>query len=255
MEKRFTIKLKDLLIRGSYFIPSYQVKRKYPAVCLCHGIPGEKKAEGTPGTGYKDLARRFCREGFAAFTFNFRGTGNSEGNFDLMGWTEDLVAVVNFITSLSAVDHQKINLIGFSAGGAVSLYHAVRNVNIKSVILGACPAGFDFLINKDNLEKVLRNSRELGIIRDLNYPPDKLEWLNRTLSLRPEKEIGFLSPCPVLIIHGTSDELVPINHAHRLYKAASFPKELILVEGAGHRLRKSGKVIDLCLRWLKKQKV
>ncbi|PKM83767.1 MAG: hypothetical protein CVU88_01315 [Firmicutes bacterium HGW-Firmicutes-13] len=251
MEERFAVYVDNLRLKGSYFVPPHREKKKFPAVCFCHGIPGKKRVEGTPGSGYEDIARRFREEGFAAFIFNFRGTGDSEGNFDLLSWTEDLAAIVNFITNLPEVDDRKINLIGFSGGGAAALYHAVRNAGINSVILGACPAHFDFLINENNLEEVLKNSRDLGIIRDLNYPPDALKWMNRVLSLRPEKEISRLSPRPVLIIHGMEDELVPVSHAHQLHKAAFEPKELILIEGAGHRLRNNRKVIDTCLEWLK----
>lgn len=39
---------------------------------------------------------------------------------------------------------------------------------------------------------------------------------------------------PVLIIHGTTDTTVPVAEAHTLYQSANDPKELYLVEGAGH---------------------
>jgi len=39
---------------------------------------------------------------------------------------------------------------------------------------------------------------------------------------------------PVLIIHGTADTTVPVAEAHTLYQSANDPKELYIVEGAGH---------------------
>ncbi len=40
--------------------------------------------------------------------------------------------------------------------------------------------------------------------------------------------------CPVLVIHGTEDELIPFEQGRRLYEAAPQPKEFFPVEGAGH---------------------
>jgi uncharacterized protein len=39
---------------------------------------------------------------------------------------------------------------------------------------------------------------------------------------------------PVMILHGTADESVPVTEARRLYAAAREPKTMIEVEGAGH---------------------
>lgn len=39
---------------------------------------------------------------------------------------------------------------------------------------------------------------------------------------------------PVLIIHGTEDAIIPVEHGERLFEFASDPKELLIVDGAGH---------------------
>jgi fermentation-respiration switch protein FrsA (DUF1100 family) len=40
--------------------------------------------------------------------------------------------------------------------------------------------------------------------------------------------------CPVLVIHGTEDEVIPVSHGRRLYAIAAEPKESLWVEGAHH---------------------
>jgi len=40
--------------------------------------------------------------------------------------------------------------------------------------------------------------------------------------------------CPVLVIHGTADETIPLSHGKRLFAAAPEPKRSLWVEGAGH---------------------
>jgi fermentation-respiration switch protein FrsA (DUF1100 family) len=39
---------------------------------------------------------------------------------------------------------------------------------------------------------------------------------------------------PLLIMHGTRDTTVPVEHAHRLYEKASQPKTLVEIPGVGH---------------------
>jgi fermentation-respiration switch protein FrsA (DUF1100 family) len=52
--------------------------------------------------------------------------------------------------------------------------------------------------------------------------------------LRPVDVIGRIAPRPILIMHGTLDEIVPLRHAYTLFKAADEPKELWIVPGAHH---------------------
>ena len=56
----------------------------------------------------------------------------------------------------------------------------------------------------------------------------------RFAALRPIDRVGALAPRPLLIIHGTSDLVTPVEHAHRLHAAAGEPKELWIAEGAHH---------------------
>jgi fermentation-respiration switch protein FrsA (DUF1100 family) len=44
--------------------------------------------------------------------------------------------------------------------------------------------------------------------------------------LRPIDVVGQIAPRPLMIAHGELDEIVPVGHAHQLFKAAGEPKEL-----------------------------
>ena len=46
--------------------------------------------------------------------------------------------------------------------------------------------------------------------------------------------VGRISPRPILIVHGSEDAGVPADHALALHRSAGEPKELLIVEGAGH---------------------
>ncbi|RQD76115.1 MAG: alpha/beta fold hydrolase [Candidatus Syntrophonatronum acetioxidans] len=252
MATEFEVLAGEIKIRGKYFSPSPGGREIYPVLCLCHGIPGGRPGTSPFAPSYERIARELSGKGFFTLTFNFRGTGRSEGNFDLAGWKKDLAAVLTYVKTLPRVE--KINLLGFSAGGALALHHAVRDEDICSLVLAACPASFDFMVGVKNLEEILKTLRERGIIRDKDFPRDPEEWLKGALSLRPQEEIHRFAPRPLLLLHGTLDRIVPLDHAYRLYRAAGQPKELKVMEGLGHRLRQYPEVIDTAADWIKRVK-
>jgi abhydrolase domain-containing protein 17 len=40
--------------------------------------------------------------------------------------------------------------------------------------------------------------------------------------------------CPVLVIHGEADDIIPFQHGQRLYASAPEPKQFLWIPGAGH---------------------
>lgn len=62
-----------------------------------------------------------------------------------------------------------------------------------------------------------------------------LESIDSVALLRPIDSISA-SKCPLLFIHGLNDVLVPSKNSVELYEKANEPKELFLIEGAGHDL-------------------
>ena len=87
-------KIDGINIKGEVNFPSAPTG-PFPGLILCHGIPAKVKDPGDQG--YQVLAERFCQQGFAVLTFNFRGAGLSEGNFDILGWTRDLAGALDYI--------------------------------------------------------------------------------------------------------------------------------------------------------------
>ncbi len=62
---------------------------------LCHGLPNPPRGAATVGTTYPDLADHIAAEaGWIVLTFNFRGTGMSDGDFSARGWLDDLRSAV-----------------------------------------------------------------------------------------------------------------------------------------------------------------
>ena len=247
--KPVALEVDGLSIVGQLYLPSG--KMPYPTVCVCHGIPA-----GIPDPsdrGYPLLAERICQQGFAVLIFNFRGTGASGGNLDILGWTRDLRAVIDYLCALPEVDRSHLYLLGFSAGAAVSVYVASQDKRVSSVVACACPAEFNFFTRAEELQSLIDHYRSIGAIRDSDFPPSAQEWIEGFKLVRPIDYVAGIFPRPLLLVHGSQDETVEVGQAHRLYAQASEPKQLVIVDGAGHRLRRSDEAMAIVLDRLKSQ--
>jgi putative redox protein len=238
----------NLNIRGEIYIPD-ETGKPLPGLVICHGIPAKTKGPDDPG--YPLLAERVCREGFIVLIFNFRGTGFSEGNFDIIGWASDLEGGLDYFVQRPELDKDRVYLMGFSGGAAVSIYVAAHRQEIGALIACASPAEFKGLMGQVAID-FLEHAREVGIIRDPLFPPSVDEWKKGFETIAPSRWIGEIPPRPLLIIHGTADDVVEVRHAHLLYEKVRGQAELYLVEGAGHRLRVEERAMKKALEWMRK---
>lgn len=241
------LEVDGLNIVGQLYLPTGNMP--YPTVCVCHGIPA--RIPDPSDRGYPLLAEQICQHGFAVLIFNFRGTGASGGNLDMLGWTRDLRAVVDYLYVLPEVDRSRFYLLGFSGGAAVSVYVAAQDRRVSSVVACACPAEFTFFTKTDEPQSLIDNFRSIGAIRDDDFPYSTQEWLSGFKLVSPIDYVAGISPRPLLLVHGSQDETVEVSQAHKLYAQAGEPKQLVIVDGAGHRLRQHGEAMATVLGWLK----
>jgi dipeptidyl aminopeptidase/acylaminoacyl peptidase len=244
-----SLKVDGIPIVGELFRP--EDGEMLPALSICHGIPSGMPADPGDG-GYQKLAEQFCSAGFFTVIFNFRGTGLSGGNFDMAGWVRDLEAIVEFLYERPEVGKSRIYLMGFSGGAATSAYVAAHDRRVARVALCACPAEFRGFADPKREEFSLDHFRQIGLIRDRDFPGSPDEWLNGFKEVTPIRWIDRIAPRPLLVLHGGNDDLVGVDQAWQLYDKALEPKEIVVVEGAGHKLRLSDKAMSVALEWLTK---
>ncbi|MFC2034660.1 alpha/beta hydrolase [Chloroflexota bacterium] len=242
--------VEGLKISGQLYLPTEGDQAARPTVCICHGIPSGRRPDPSDG-GYPLLAEKICYEGFAVFIFNFRGTGASDGNLDITGWTRDLKAVIDYLGTLPQVDKSHLSLLGFSGGAIVSIYVASHDTRISSVVSCACPAEFTLLAKFENPSSLIEHFRGIGAIRDENFPHSVKGWINDFRLVSPIKYVARIAPRPLLLVHGNRDETVPVNHAYELHARAGEPKRIVIVDGAGHRLRQDDRAMATVIDWLK----
>jgi len=245
--KEIRLKADELELAGELHIPSRD--RVHPALCICHGIP--VVPHDTTDRGYTLLAQRFCRAGFITLIFNFRGTGKSAGNLDILGWSRDLQAALDFLYNLKEVEKTRFCLLGFSGGAAVSIYTAAHDSRVSSVVTCACPADFRSFPQRETPLDTIQRFRQIGAIRDKDFPPSIEEWQRGFETVTPINWVDKISPRPLLLVHGDADELIPLEHAYKLYQKAKEPKELKIIPDAKHKMRLEKAAMAFVLAWLK----
>ena len=198
-----------------------------PWLILCHGL-------GTNRADLLDIAAGLSREGFNLLLFDFRAHGNSAGRTTSFGWREqrDLEGALAFLGSRPEIPATPYGVYGISMGAAVALMTAARDERI-----GAVAAESPYTSLDDSIRHHVR----------LMYPwlPSvpfhafvlsayRLRFGVWPAHVSPEAAAERLSPRPLLLIHGAGDPRMPLGGIQRLYQRAGEPKELWVIEGAGH---------------------
>lgn len=216
---------------------------------LCHGFPQASREAASAGLRYSELADRIASQiDMTVLTFNFRGTGQSEGDFSLGGWWIDVQSAIRYLRE--EVDIEDVWLTGFGAGGAVVLRAAGEDPKIRGVASFSARAHFDDWA--DNAERLREHARSLGMIRTDDFPQDFEKWRQEFHDLRPIDVMDKIPPRPLLIVHGADDERVPVQDARELANASG-SADLRIIHGAGHRLRHDPRIVALLLGWLSDQ--
>lgn len=220
-----------------------------PGLLLCHGFPNGPKSAAASGQTYPELADRIATEvGWSVLTFNFRGTGNSEGDFSLGGWLADLRAAVDHLLTLDRVD--RVWLCGASTGGSLAICAAAEDDRVQGVAALSARADFDDWAAHPR--RFLQHAREIGVIRDVRFPSDPDKWVRELKETRPLVLAEKLAPRPLLLIQGSDDDQVPALDARALADCHG-AAELRIIQGAGHRLRHDPRAVAVLMGWLERQ--
>lgn len=203
-----TLVTADGLSLAAWYVPAFSTTGEAaPAtVLLCHGFLVDTKWDMLP------LLPWLHEAGYSVMLLDFRGHGSSEKQPTSIGPREvlDIQAALDWLAEQGIAG--PIAGLGMSMGAAALVNAAVQDDRIDALVL-------DSLFSEWN---------EVDFARGYRLPP---RWLvpgvQDPVVLMPEIEI------PVLIVHGTADILVRVDHAERLFAAANEPKE-IWINDSGH---------------------
>ena len=216
---------------------------------LAHGYPSDVSAAAVAASALPELADRLAADmGWLAMALAFRGCGGSEGSFSLGGWLDDLRAAVDHLRATEPVSG--VWLAGFGTGGALSICAAAGDRDVRGVASLGAPADFDDWASHP--KRLLEHARQVGMITDARFPADMDAWSRELKELRAVAFAPLLAPRPLLVVHGSDDDLVPVFDARVLVDAHG-SAELRIMNGAGHRLRHDPRAVAVLLGWLDRQ--
>jgi putative redox protein len=195
-----------------------------------------------------ELADRIATEmGWTALALRFRGCGTSVGDFHLAGWIDDVHAGLEHLKSLSS--SKRVWCCGFGTGGAVGLVASAQDPDVVGAAVAGSPADFDDWASRP--ERLLAHAHEVGVIRTAAYPTDFGSWKRELAEVRATRGAELFAPRPLLVLHGSEDDLVPQLDA-RMVAEAHGGAELRVIQGAGHQLRHDPRALAILLGWLER---
>lgn len=221
-----------------------------PGLVLCHGFPTRGRESQQSGKSFPELAERIASElGWVVLTMNFRGCGRAEGNFSLKGWLDDVHAAVEHVAELGVTG---VWLCGFGSGGSLALCEGASNPRVRGVAALAAPGDFEDWARHPR--RLLLHARQVGVIKDPDFPPAFDRWSSELREVRPLHAAKDLAPRSLLVVHGDSDDLTPLADG-RAIAAAHGRAEMRVINGAGHELRHDPRAVAVLLGWLARQHI
>jgi uncharacterized protein len=161
-------------------------------------------------------ALQFHKLGYTIVLFDYRGFGQSEGDFPTEAQVyEDSQAAWNYLTQTQQISPSKIVIYGHSIGGAIAIDLATKHPDAAALIV------------QNSFTSMRDMTKRFGLYWVL---PIELLLKQRFESLEKMKAIKM----PTLIIQGTEDFQIPMEMGTKLYTAAPEPKQLLTIVGGGH---------------------
>ena len=186
---------------------------KPPVVLICHGLAGNKTGKFRM---YVILSELLARYGIASLRIDFRGSGDSEGDFvdmTLESEVSDALRGFQFLEHSPLVDANRIGVFGRSLGGTVALITASRYKKIKTIVTWAPLAdGEQWLEQWKKIPPNTTGEQLNSFLVRINGQIPGREFFKQLMTLSIEKELQLLHHIPFLHIHGEQDAVVLTEH-------------------------------------------
>lgn len=191
---------------------------------LCHGFGGNKDR------GNKGRAEAFNEAGWNTVRLDFRGNGESDGDFieqDLSSRIKDLEAVINHFR------HERCVLFGTSFGGKVVFHTAIQR-EVDGVI-GKAPVTYNRIMDK--FRSVIEEKGRFEYIDGKPIDERFMEDLEAYDFSNVEDQLDV----PVFISHGAADQTVHIGNSIKALKNLDVDVEFQKLEAVKHSYTEEGK--------------
>jgi 2,6-dihydroxypseudooxynicotine hydrolase len=169
----------------------------------------------------------FLARGIATLAIDGPGQGEAEYEVPICGDYERAASVVvDWIEKRSDVDAKRVAMWGVSLGGYYAPRAAAFEKRFRACIALSGP--FDWAEIWDALPDLTRDT-----FRARSHSASQAEAKQKASALTLRDAAARIT-CPIFIVAGRQDRLVPAAHAERLAKSVAGPVELLMVEDGGH---------------------
>ena len=215
-------------------------------VILCHGMESNKESEKLAFLG-----RALAERGIPALRFDFSYAGESSGRFEDITYTGEVEDLAAACSTLQTRYPGETAIFGSSMGGTVALLFAAVHPRVAALVTLAAP------LHPENFPKRILTPEQLRQWQEQGFT----HYNGRRLNLSLLKDLERIDvpasakkiTCPVLIIHGDGDQVVPVSEAFGLHDCLTHSKRLLIVKGADHRFSDSSlmeRAVNAALDWL-----
>lgn len=224
----FALKTKrGLNLQCSHWEPVERASDRIPVVIYMHGN-SSARVEVLPQLSY------LLSLGIAVFSFDFAGSGKSDGDFVTLGYyeREDLMCVIAHLRATNVVS--TIALWGRSMGAATALMHGYRDPSIACMILDS-PFSDLWTLAEEMVEK----GRDQGITVPGFVVSIALRMIRGSVKKQAGVDIKHISPIahadkcfiPALFVAGEHDDFINKRHSEQIHAKYAGDKNMIVVEG------------------------
>jgi dipeptidyl aminopeptidase/acylaminoacyl peptidase len=229
----------NLILHGMMHLPTREPR--YPCVVFLHGYTGSRVGDHCI---LVKAARELCRAGYACLRFDFRGSGESEGDFvdiTVDGEISDASAALEFLKDFKGIDPERVGLVGMSLGGAVAACVGAQ-AGVKSLALWSPWAFIDYLVEKGgkifkdpyawlppNFKEAVKKKGRVDIGGYMRGRP----FFESLGEIDPLREVAKYQG-PVLIIHGSEDQVVSPANSEYIYDSVKGTRRLMIIDDADH---------------------
>lgn len=211
-----------LNLKGDVF---WTDRKSHKWLIAVHGYNGQR-------SNMQNIASFYGKENYNVLTPDMRSHGGSEGKYIGMGWLDrkDLLKWIQYVMGLDS--EAEIVLHGVSMGGAAVMMTAGEALpeNVKAIVED-CGYTSVWDIFSDELS-YLFHLPEFPLL----YAAGGIAKIRAGYGFREASAVKQVekSTVPMLFIHGSEDNFVHTEMVYELYDACKTPKDILVVEGAGH---------------------
>lgn len=169
----------------------------------------------------------FVRRGMAALAIDGPGQGETAFRLPITHeWGKVIGAVIDALATRADLDGQKVAVVGQSLGALYAPLAAAFEPRIRACVSNCGPFDFGAV-----LPTMPMASQETFRVRSHAKTMREAHEIARGLTL---EDAAARIKCPLLVVFGAGDKLIPLSEGERLAQSASGPTELVVFEEGNH---------------------